>query len=156
MAINIEVWDAKIYYVICPGKSKLFGGWKNWLKAIEYAAEVFGRGRVRTSIVSGLEPKEAMLEGIEYFASIGVVAFPGPWIPNPGSALEGHRTPEAAWHYDVIQRTAAIFEKHNFSTHELYACSGWQNQFIDTFRVNRGEVVNGRLPLWKFPDLRAQ
>ena len=154
LSINIEHWNEKVFDVICPGKSKLFGGWKNWLRALEYAAGVFGKGNVRSSIVSGLEPKEDTLEGVEYLASIGVIAFPGPWIPNPGSALEGHRTPEASWHYDVIRKSAAIYEKHGYTTAQLYACSGWQNQFIDTFRVNRGEVVGGKLPIWKFPDLR--
>jgi len=154
LSINIEIWNEKIFDVVCPGKSKLFGGWKNWLRALEYAVGVFGKGNVRSSIVSGLEPKDEMLEGIDYLASIGVIAFPGPWIPNPGSALEGHRTPEASWHYDVIRKTASIFEKHGFTTAQLYACSGWQNQFIDTFRVNRGEAVGGKLPVWKFPDLR--
>ena len=154
LAINIEIWNDKIFDVICPGKSKQNGGWKNWLKALEYAAKVFGKGNVRSSIVSGLEPKDSTLEGVEYLASIGVIAFPGPWIPNPGSALEGHRTPEAAWHYDVIQKSAAIYEKYGFTTAQLYACSGWQNQFIDTFRVNQGEAIGGKLPLWTFPDLR--
>jgi len=154
LSINIEIWNEKIFDVICPGKSKLFGGWKNWLRALEYAVGVFGKGNVRSSIVSGLEPKDEMLEGVEYLASIGVIAFPGPWIPNPGSALEGHRTPEASWHYDVIRKSAAIYEKHGFTTTQLYACSGWQNQFIDTFRVNRGEAVGGKLPIWKFPELR--
>jgi hypothetical protein len=156
LAINIEIWNEKIFDVICPGKSKQFGGWKNWLKALEHAAQVFGRGRVRSSIVSGLEPKESTLEGVEYLASIGVIAFPGPWIPNPGSALEGHRTPETSWHYDVIRKSAEIYRRHGFTTAQLYACSGWQNQFIDTFRVENGEAIDGKLPLWKFPDLTGR
>jgi hypothetical protein len=88
--------------VICPGKSKQSGGWRRWLEALEHAAKVFGKGRVRSSIVAGLEPRESTLEGVEVLASLGVIAFPGPWIPNPGSALEGHRTPEASWHYQCV------------------------------------------------------
>ncbi len=155
LAINIEIWNEKIFNVICPGKSKQFGGWKSWLRALEYAAEVFGKGNVRSSIVSGLEPKDSTLEGVEHLASLGVIAFPGPWIPNPGSALEGHRTPEPSWHYDVIRKSAAIYERHGFTTEQLYSCGGWQTPFIDTFRVNKGEAVDGRLPLWKFPDRRT-
>jgi len=154
LAINIEVWNKHIFEAICPGKSKRFGGREHWIDAMKHAVSVFGWGNVRSSMVGGLEPKESTLEGVEALASLGVVAFPGPWIPNPGSDLEGHRSPETSWHFDVLQKVAKIHAKHGFTTHQLFSCAGGRNYFADVFRINAGEMVDGRLPFWTFPDRR--
>lgn len=154
LAINIEVWDRKIFEAICPGKSKRYGGWEHWVEAMKHAVAVFGHGNVRSSLVGGLESKASTLEGVDYLASIGVIAFPGAWIPNPGSALEGHRSPEASWHFDLAKKCAAIYAKNGFTTHQLYSCAGGRSYFSDIFRINAGEAVDGRLPFWKFPDRR--
>lgn len=123
IAMNIEIWDKNIFKSICPGKEANCGGWDHWLKALEYAVDVFGFGRVRSNIVAGIEPKQSTLEGIEYLASKGVICFAGAWCPNPGSALEGHRTPEADWHFDVAKKVAAIFRKAGFTYDQLYDCN---------------------------------
>lgn len=123
IAMNIELWDKNIFKAICPGKEAQCGGWDHWVKALEYAAEVFGYGRVRSNIVAGIEPKQSTLEGVEYLASKGVICFAGSWCPNPGSALEGHRTPEAAWHLDMAHKVAAIFRKAGFTYEQLYDCN---------------------------------
>lgn len=154
LAINIEVWDKNIFETICPGKSKRYGGRDHWVAAMKHAVSVFGRGNIRSSLVGGLEPKTSTLEGVEYLASIGVIAFPGAWIPNPGSELEGHRSPETSWHYDVMQQSVKIYAKYGFTTHQLYSCAGGRSCFSDAFRINAGEAVDGRLPFWKFPDRR--
>ena len=69
-AMNIEIWDKGIYEAICPGKARGGGGWEHWVKALEYAAKVFGHGRVRSNIVAGIEPKRsharrARISGVE-------------------------------------------------------------------------------------------
>lgn len=123
IAMNIEVWNKHIFKAIVPGKDANCGGWEHWVKALEYAVDVFGRGRVRSNIVGGIEPKQSTLEGIEYLASKGVVAYAGAWNPNPGSALEGHRTPEPAWHFDMAKKVAAILRKNGYTYEQLYDCS---------------------------------
>lgn len=156
LAINLEVWDKNIFEAICPGKSKRYGGRDHWINAMKHAVSVFGRGNIRSSIVGGLDSKTSTLEGIEYLASIGVIAVPGAWIPNPGSDLEGHRSPETSWHFDVMQQSVKIYAKYGFTTHQLYSGSGGRTYFSDAFRINAGEAVDGRLPFWKFPDRRKQ
>lgn len=123
VAMNIEIWDRNIFKAICPGKEEQCGGYDHWVKALEHAVDVFGYGRVRSNIVAGIEPKQSILEGVEYLASKGVVCFAGAWRPNPGSALEGHRSPEPAWHFDLAKRVAAIHRKAGFSYDQLYDCS---------------------------------
>jgi Radical SAM superfamily len=153
LSINIEIWNRDIFNVICPGKAKRSGGWEHWVKALEYAVQVFGKGNVRSNIVAGLEPKASTLEGLEYLASIGVICYAGAWCPNPGSELEGHRSPEAAWHYDLTLKSAGILAKHGFTTEQLYSCAGFHNPTIDAFRIQAGEAIEGFLPLWKFPRI---
>jgi len=136
IAINIEIWNKDIFKVICPGKEKECGTWEHWVEALEYAVKVFGRGRVRSNIVAGIEPKKSILEGVEYLAAKGVICFTNPWCPNPGSALEGHRTPEAEWHYDLAKKVAAIHRRNGFTYEQLYDCAGTSNGFIhDIYKI---------------------
>ncbi len=123
IALNIELWSKDMYAAICPGKARNSGGWDHWLKAIEYAARVFGFGKVRSNIVAGLEPKPYTLEGVQWFADHGVVCLPGAWCPNPGSGLEGHRTPEPAWHLDLAERAFRIQKKAGITFEQVHDAS---------------------------------
>jgi len=99
------------------------GGWGHWKKATEYAVGVFGFGRVRSNIVAGLEPKAKTLEGVEWFSSHGIVCLPGAWCPNPGSALEGHRTPEPAWHLDLAHKAYLLHKKAGITYDQVHDAS---------------------------------
>ncbi|MBB5046955.1 hypothetical protein HNR60_001704 [Rhodopseudomonas rhenobacensis] len=121
-AMNIEIWDKGIYNAICPGKARGSGGWEHWVKALEYAAKVFGHGRVRSNIVAGIEPKKSTVAGLEYLASKGVVGTATVWCPNPGSELEGHRSPEPGWYLDLAHKQVAIWKKNGFSYQQIYDC----------------------------------
>lgn len=153
IAIDIEVWNKDIFKAICPGKERRNGGWQHWVDAIVYAAEVFGKGNVRSNIVGGLEPKKSTLEGIEFLASKGAVCFASIWQPNVGSGLEGHRTPETAWHFDMAQKVAAIHKKYGFTTRDLFNTINRGGPVHDAFRINAGEIVDGKLPKWRFPQV---
>lgn len=118
IATNIEIWDENIFKTICPGKETLCGGHKHWIEALKEEVNVFGKGNVRSTLVAGIEPKESLLEGIEYLASIGVIANASPWDPNPGSALEGHRAPTIEWFNEVNQKAYNIYKR--YFTHEQF------------------------------------
>ncbi len=145
IAMNIEFWDKNIFKAICPGKEAQCGGWDHWVKALAYAVEVFGHGRVRSNIVGGIEPRKSTLEGVEYLASKGVVCFAGAWCPNPGSQLEGHRSPEPAWHFDLAKKIAAIFKKAGFTYEQLYDCAAAPTTLCHDIYKIEGEL----LPLFK-------
>lgn len=123
VSMNKEVWDKNFFKTICPGKLEQCGDHDHWIKAFKHAVDVFGFGRVRSTFVAGIEPKASLLEGIEYLASIGVAPSPSIWVPNPGSALEGHRSPEAEWHYDVTKRTFAALRKAGITYDQYYDCN---------------------------------
>jgi len=141
VAVNLEVWDENLFKTICPGKSEDCGGRENWIKALEYASNVFGKFKVRSTFVAGLEPKNSLLEGVEYLVSKGVIAIPSQWNVNVGSALEGHRTPKAEWHFDVAEKTVAIYRKYGVTWEELDETNAGSDTLIhDIFRVEEGLI----------------
>lgn len=145
MATNLEIWNEKIFDVICPGKAQLCGGRKNWLDALDYEVQVFGRYNVRSTVVSGIEPKESLLEGIEYLLSHGVVVCASQWYVNVGSPLEGHRTPTEEWHWDVFERTAAMYRKYGISWEEIRNANANADTVpCDLFRLYENIDVNPR------------
>lgn len=151
IAMNLEIWNKDIFRAICPGKEKRCGGWDHWVKALEHAATVFGRGNVRSNIVAGIEPKDSILEGVEHLASAGVICFTGAWCPNPGSALEGHRTPETDWHYDLTLKVASILQRQGYTTEQLFGALGNSGPVHDAFRIANGENQGASLPQFRFP-----
>jgi hypothetical protein len=86
-------------------------------------------------------------------ASKGVVEFANPWCPNPGSELEGHRTPETDWHVDLYHRVAAIFKKNGFTIEQLYDCLGASTPVHNIYRIEAEDFEEGKLKQWKFPKL---
>ncbi len=145
LAIQIEIWDKNIFKTICPGKESECGGWQHWVDALEYAVKVFGWGRVRTGFVSGIEPKEKILEGVEYFANRGILSLTNAWNPNPGSKLEGHRTPTPEWHLDLAYKTYNRFKQVGF-TYEQYFDASPSADFLvhDIFKIEEE-----RLPIFE-------
>jgi len=136
IAIQLEIWDKNIFKTICPGKEKECGGWDHWVKALEYAVTVFGPGNVRTGFVTGIEPKNKTLEGVEYFAERGILSLTNAWNPNPGSKLEGHRTPTPEWHLDMAKKTYAIFKKVGFTYEQYYNVSPSADFLVhDIYRI---------------------
>ncbi|WP_241428274.1 radical SAM protein [Clostridium sp. DJ247] len=148
-AMNLEIWDKNIYSTICPGKSKRSGGWDHWVEALEYAVKVFGYGKVRSTFVVGIEPKKKTIEGFEYLSSKGVVAIGSVWIPNPGSELSGHRTPEPSWHLDLAVRNVAIWKKNGITYDHTYN----SNANSDTLQHDIYKIEDELLPVFKRTNL---
>ncbi len=135
-AMNLELWDRDFYRAVCPGKANGSGGWDHWVKALEYAVNVFGWGRVRSNFVAGIEPKAKTLEGFEYLGSKGVVFSFNVWAPNVGSAFEGHRSPDTSWYIDLSTKAAAIWKKNGFTYEQIHdATAGDYRLPNDIFRI---------------------
>jgi hypothetical protein len=101
-------------------------------------------------MVGGLESKQSTLEGIEILTSKGVIAMSPAWIPNPGSALEGHRSPEPEWHIDVAKKTYQIYRKVGYTFDQVYDATAVPQTLVhDLYRIEEG-----RLPV--FAQLAVQ
>jgi hypothetical protein len=140
IAFNTEVWRKDYFEIVCPGKVTECGGYDNWIKAIEYAVGVFGKGKVRSNFVVGLQPKDILFEGIDYLASIGVVTVASRWVPGLGSPLEGHRSPTVDWHWDVQLRHAQILRKYGRTYDEIFNSTPARTITHDIYGIEEGTL----------------
>lgn len=144
ISFNTEVWGNKYFEIMCPGKVEDCGGYDNWINAIKYGIEVFGKGNVRSNFVAGLQQKELLLEGIETLASIGVVAVATSWVPAIGSPLEGHRSPTVDWHWDVQLKIANILRKYGRTYEEIFHATAGRSITSDIYQIEDGTWVGYR------------
>ena len=142
VAIHPEVWGESWFNSICLGKAEVNGGFKHYLEAVDEAVQIFGKGRVRTQFVAGLQPKELVLEGLEYFASRGAVPFTIQWVPAIGSHFAGHRSPTEEWHWDLIIKNYEILKKNGITYEQVYDLIPDWRQFADLYRINN-HIDNG-------------
>lgn len=138
---NMEIWDANIFKTICPGKEQICGGRENWINALKHEVEVFGKGNVRSYFVAGIEPKSTLLEGIEYLTSLGVVAIPLQWLPNPGSELEGHRAPKTEWYQDLYLKTYNLLRQNGLTHLDYYNSTNAENSVFDYLYDSDGDIL---------------
>ena len=128
VCFNLEVWSESLFAKVCPGKNK-FVGYKNWIAALEYAVKVFGKGRVYTAMVAGIElgpefgmsGEEALnlaLRGAEDLCSRGVIPIYSLYWP-----VAGHNLPET---FSILRK---YFEQLNLGYAEIrknYALQIWE------------------------------
>ena len=136
VAIHPEVWGEAWFNSICPGKAETNGGFKHYLEAVDEAVQIFGRGRVRTQFVSGLQPKQDVIEGLEYFAAKGAIPFTIQWVPAIGSAFEGHRSPNEEWHWDMLLKNYEILKRNGYTYEQVYDVIPDWRQYADFYRID--------------------
>jgi hypothetical protein len=150
---NMEVWDKDLFAFVCPGKSRRNGGWQHWIDSLEAAVEVFGKGQVHSNFVGGLDSKEVFLEGIEFLSSKGVVAHFGVFRPEKGTPFEGHRSPDAAYHWDTLDRATDIQIRYGFTTEQMYRGPGSGDHTGRVVRIKKGDFEGTSLDIYKFPSI---
>jgi hypothetical protein len=150
---NLEVWDKDIFRAICPGKEQRNGGWQHWVDSLEYAVGVFGKGHVHTNIIGGLAPKHTTLEGIEYLASRGIVPNFNSFRPGIGTPLEGYRSPDVAWHWDMLIKGLEIYRRYGIETYQIYSGPASGPRLAEVYRILQGEFVGDKLDHWNHPLL---
>ncbi|MEE2889607.1 MAG: radical SAM protein [Planctomycetota bacterium] len=95
---NYEIWDERLFPIICPGKESYVGR-SEWHRRIVAAADVFGPENVIPNFVAGIEmshphgytdPEQAVdstREGLDFFMSQGICPRFTVWCPEPLSPL---------------------------------------------------------------------
>lgn len=79
LSVNIELYNLEQLKFYCPEKYEI--GQNNYFYFIEEAVKIFGRNKVRSLIIVGLEPLEYTLQGVEKLASIGCNPVLSPLFP---------------------------------------------------------------------------
>ena len=150
---NYEVWDKRLFEIICPGKERYVGR-EEWHRRIFDAAEVFGPRYVIPNFVAGVEMAKpfgfatvdeaiaSTAEGLDYFMSRGVTPRFTTWCPEPSTPL-GRDNPEGApleYHIRLLEVYRETLEKHGLKPPPGYGVAGPGNavfsvsSFMDTLR----------------------
>jgi len=132
---NYEVWDARLFDRLCPGKARTIGR-ERWLSWILDAADVFGPEHVIPNFVAGVElaadegfasADEAVASaalGLDFFMSHGVCPRFTTWCPEPHTTL-ALRPPAPLRYYGLLLRAwREAFERHRLPVPPGYGPAG--------------------------------
>lgn len=148
---NYEVWDERLFSIICPGKERYVGR-AEWHRRIFDAAEIFGARYVIPNFVAGAEMARpygfatvdeaiaSTAEGLDYFMSRGVTPRFTTWCPEPSTPL-GRDNPQGApleYHIRLLEVYRETLEKYGLQPPPGYGPPGPGNalfsvsSFMDT------------------------
>jgi len=110
VCFNLEVWSKPLFEKICPGKNR-FVGYERWIESLESAVGRWGRERVYTAMVAGieLEPEHGLnwdeaadlaLEGAEYLCARDIIPIYSLYWPVGGRD-----------HPEYLSRLRSYFER---------------------------------------------
>ncbi len=137
---NYEVWDARLFSLICPGKERYVGR-EEWHRRILDAAEVLGPRHVIPNFVAGIELAKpfgfetvgeaiaSTAEGLDFFMSRGVTPRFTTWCPEPSTPL-GRDNPEGApleYHVRLLETYRETMERHGLKPPPGYGKPGAGN-----------------------------
>jgi hypothetical protein len=137
---NYEVWDARLFGIICPGKERYVGR-DEWHRRILDAADVFGPRYVIPNFVAGVElarpfgfgtVDEAITStaaGLDWFMSRGVTPRFTTWCPEPTTPL-GRDNPDGApleYHVRLLEVYRETLERHGLRPPPGYGSAGAGN-----------------------------
>jgi hypothetical protein len=148
---NYEVWDARLFALISPGKQRYVGR-EEWHRRIFDAADVFGPRYVIPNFVAGVEMAKpfgfstvdeaisSTTEGLDYFMSRGITPRFTTWCPEPTTPL-GRDNPNGApleYHIRLLEAYRSAIDRHGLEPPPGYGVAGAGNavfsvsSFMDT------------------------
>jgi len=133
VCFNLEVWSEPLFSTVCPGKHK-FVGYDRWIAALEKAVSVFGKGRVYTAMVAGIEleeeyglnPEQAIkiaLQGAEDLCSKGIIPIYSLYWPVAGRNLPERFSILRQYFEQLNIGYAAIRKKYDVTIWDGFMCS---------------------------------
>ena len=132
---NYEVWDARLFAALCPGKQQYIGQ-RTWIERILAARDVFGASCVIPNFVAGIEMskpygfgtvEEAIRstgEGLEFFMSQGVTPRFTTWCPEPLSDLGSQDPAPLEYHLRLLQVYRDTMARHRLASPPGYGPPG--------------------------------
>jgi hypothetical protein len=118
VCFNLEVWSRDLFEKVCPGKNR-FVGYDRWIASLENAVSLWGRGRVYSAMVAGIEmePEYDMsweqacaraIEGAADLCSKGIIPIYSLYWPTGGRD-----------HPDYFSRLQSYFERLNLEYRDI-------------------------------------
>ncbi len=124
---NIEVWDKRLFGILCPGKEKWIGR-DAWIRRTIDAVEIFGKGNVCTQVVAGAElarpygfetvdqALKSNLEACEFFAREGVICLSTIWRPHRAARLGFQPMPPLEYYIRLAREFHEIRRSYGLRT----------------------------------------
>lgn len=132
---NYEVWDARLFAALCPGKEQYIGQ-RAWIDRILAARDVFGASCVIPNFVAGVEMSkpygfdsveaaiDSTREGLEFFMSHGVTPRFTTWCPEPLSDLGSQEPAPLEYHLRLLQVYRDMLAKYRLAPPPGYGSPG--------------------------------
>jgi len=124
ICFNLEVWSEPLFASVCPGKER-FVGYGRWIESLENAVDLWGRERVYSAMVAGieLEPEykmswreaaELALQGAEGLCSRGIIPIYSLYWPVGGRDHPDYMSNLMAYFETLNLGYRAIRQKYGF------------------------------------------
>ncbi len=110
LAINLEIYNTKIAKEINPQKATISRDF--YLEFIARAVKIFGKGKIRSLLIVGLEPIEDTLKGVEELAKTGCDVVLSPFVPYKKTLLSRHIPPSYQDLEQVFLESLKIVNKY--------------------------------------------
>ncbi len=134
---NYEIWDAKLFEILCPGKTRYVGR-DEWMKRIVDAAKIFGPENVIPNFVAGIEMAQpfgytkvadavrSTQEGLDYFMSQGICPRFTVWCVEPHTELSKTNTEPAPliYYLELLRVYRETFRKYKLPVPPGYGEAG--------------------------------
>ncbi len=123
---DLEVLNPKLFAWICPGKEE-WVGYAGWKQRLVDSVGIFGRGRVASGIVGGVElakphgyssEGEALQRTLEEADSLGeqgVSVISTVWNPRPGSKFKDQQVPSLDYFVRLAQGLHEVRVRHRLN-----------------------------------------
>jgi len=113
LAMSLEIYDKNLFESICPGKARDYGR-SRFIDAFKAAVDIIGRGNVYAGFVAGLEPAESLIEGMTFFAEMGVVPAVAVFHPDDGSKFSEMARPSIDFLRHIGLAQSALYKQFGF------------------------------------------
>ncbi|MBI4333564.1 MAG: hypothetical protein HY673_20060 [Chloroflexi bacterium] len=131
---NIEVWDQRLFEIVCPGKAE-YVGYDQWIRRTVRAVDFWGAGNVNPSFVLGVEMAQpfgfktvaeavkSTLSGYDFLMANGVLPRQGEfWCVVSDSSLAGSEPPPLEYFLRIGMGYLELREKHGFACPPAAIC----------------------------------
>ena len=133
VCFNLEVWSEPLFAAVCPGKNH-YVGYDGWIASLEHAVSLWGRGRVYSAMVAGveLEPEHDMeweeaaalaVDGVRDLCGRGIIPIYSLYWPVGGKERSDYQSrlrnffEHLALNYQDIRRQSGLEIWDGFMCH---------------------------------------
>ncbi len=149
-ASNLEVWDAGLFKIICPGKDRLIGR-DEWIRRLLDQVQVYGEGNVTPGFVAGVEMAQpwgfktvqdavrSTTQGMEFLMAHGVIPRPISWCVEDLSWLRGQTPPPVEYFIELDRNWYEIWTKYRLPTPGRHLMGPGRNEYPNSAFADMGD-----------------